>query len=394
MNYRLLLCSLLLSCLVGCEQAQQTIPTFKVTQRPFILNVPATGELEAAKAEVISAPSQRSMTIAWLEQEYSNVKKGQLIAKFDGEKLSLDMRKEMLAMMLLEQDIALKQSSLTQDELDVAKDKQLVVKEFAFADEFAIDDVRLYSRMEIIEKMQNKDYLGAKDNYLNWKKESVVDQNSSAIDVLSIRKQGSEAKYDQLQNALSTLEVYAPYDGLLVYQSNWRGEKPTVGETVFPGMTIAKLPDLSQMQVKAYVLDKEAIGLAKGQPATIRLDAFPEQEFSGTLSEVSGFSRTISRANPTKYFEVTIALDDRANKLFTPGRKLSAQITVHNGTPKLLVPTQSIHNEDGLNYVFKQHGTTFVKQAVSIGAKNLYFVEITDGLVEGDYVALSLKELL
>ena len=46
-------------------------------------------------------------------------------------------------------------SSWTQEELDVEMDKALVVKEFAFADEFTIDDLRVYSRMEIIENMQN-----------------------------------------------------------------------------------------------------------------------------------------------------------------------------------------------------------------------------------------------
>tara|TARA_B100000614_G_scaffold42705_1_gene35586 strand:- start:354 stop:1538 length:1185 start_codon:yes stop_codon:yes gene_type:complete len=380
--------------LSGCSETEQTTPTYQIERQPFELMVPVKGELEAASATAIGASSRRPMTIAWLEKEYTNVKKGQLIARFDAEQLNLDMRREMLAMMLLEEDMKLNRSTLTQEELDVEMDKALVVKEFAFADEFTIDDLRVYSRIEIIENMQNKEYLGAKDNYLDWKKESVVEQNSSAIDVLSIRKKGSEQKYNQIKSAVETLEIHAPYDGLLVYESNWRGEKPSVGETVFPGRPIAKLPDLSKMQAKGYVLDKQAIGLAPGQPVTISLEAYPSKVFTGTLKQVSGFSRTISRNDPTKYFEVTIDIDDQDSPILSPGRKLNARIEVSKGESKLMVPIQAIYNEQGVNYVFRKDGAGFSRQQIEIGQKNLHFVEVTNGLNEGDSIALSYRELI
>lgn len=388
----LFFCAIVL--LSACSETEQTTPTYRVVRQPFELLVPVNGELEAASATAIGASSRQPMTIAWLEKEYTNVKKGQLIARFDAEQLTLDMRKEMLAMMLLDEDMKLNRSTLTQEERDVEIDKALVMKEFAFADEFTIDDLRVYSRIEIIENMQNKEYLGAKDNYLDWKKESVVEQNTSAIDVLNIRKQGSEQKYNQIKSAIETLEIFAPYDGLLVYESNWRGEKPSVGETVFPGRPIAKLPDLSKMQAKGFVLDKQAIGLEPGQPVSITLQAYPDKVFTGTLKQVSGFSRTISRSDPTKYFEVTINIDDQDSPLLTPGRKLNAQIEVAKGETRLLVPIQAIYNEQGINYVFRQDRNGFTRQQIEIGQKNLHFVEVTEGLNEGDSIALSYRELI
>ena len=394
MKLNWIVCLLVPAVLSACGDVEQTIPTYTVERQAFELQVPVTGELEAASATAIGASSRRPMTIAWLEKEYTNVKKGQLIARFDAEQLTLDMRKEMLAMMLLEEDMKLNRSTLTQEEQGVDVDKALVVKEFAFADEFTVDDLRVYSRIEIIENMQNKEYLGAKDNYLDWKKESVVDQNTSAIDVLNIRKQGSEQKYEQIKSAIETLEVYAPYDGLLVYESNWRGEKPSIGQTVFPGRPIAKLPDLSQMQAKGFVLDKQAINLSPGQAVTIRLEAYPNTIFTGTLRQVAGFSRTISRNDPTKFFEVVIDIDDQDSPLLTPGRKLNARIEVAKGDTRLLVPIQSIYNEQGINYVFRQQGSEFIRQQIDIGQKNLHFVEVVKGLTEGDNIALSYRELI
>ncbi|NVK56385.1 MAG: HlyD family efflux transporter periplasmic adaptor subunit [Alteromonadaceae bacterium] len=394
MTRQLLYCLVAALFLSACSETEQTIPTYEVTLQPFELKVPVDGELEAASATTIGASSRQPMTIAWLEKEYTNVKKGQLIARFDAEQLTLDMRKEMLAMMLLEEDMKLNRTTLTQEERDVEMDKTLVMKEFAFADEFTVDDLRVYSRIEIIENMQNKEYLGAKDNYLDWKKDSVVEQNTSAIDVLDIRKKGSEQKYNQIKAAIESLEIYAPYDGLLVYESNWRGEKPSIGQTVFPGRPIAKLPDLSQMQAKGYVLDKQAIGLAPGQPVSIQLEAYPDKVFSGSLKSVSGFSRTISRGNPTKYFEVTIEIDDQDSPLLTPGRKLNATIEVSQNEEKLLVPIQAIYNQQGINYVFLRDGNRFHRQQIEIGSKNLHFVEVTNGLDEGDNIALSYRELI
>ena len=73
--------------LSGCGETEQTTPTYQVERQPFELMVPVKGELEAASATAIGASSRRPMTIAWLEKEYTNVKKGQLIARFDAEQL-------------------------------------------------------------------------------------------------------------------------------------------------------------------------------------------------------------------------------------------------------------------------------------------------------------------
>ena len=148
------------------------------------------------------------------------------------------------------------------------------------------------------------------------------------------------------------------------------------------------------MQAKGYVLDKQAIGLAPGQPVTISLEAYPNKVFTGTLKEVSGFSRTIARNDPTKYFEVTIDIDDQDSPILSPGRKLNARIEVSKGESKLMVPIQAIYNEQGVNYVFRKDGAGFSRRQIEIGQKNLHFVEVTNGLSEGDSIALSYRELI
>ena len=379
--------------LVACgEPSQSTVPLYQVQQQDFAVLIPALGEVEAAQAERINTPGRRPMTIDWLAEENSWVVKGQVVARFDSEQLVLDSREEELQMMMLDMDMRQQNAEEKQQQNELDSEKVLVKKEFKFVDTFAIDDLRLYSKIEIIDTLSNRDYLGAKQEFIEWKESSIDNRNQSALAVLDIRKGGHQAKFQQHQSALAQLEVLAPYDGMLVFERNWRGEKASVGQTVFPGSTIAKIPNLEKMQAKLYVLDKNAIDLKMAQKVNLTLDAYPDQKLKGEVLSVSGFSRTIKRGNPTKYFELMVSIDDQSSTL-QPGAKLSASISVANSEVKVVIPIQAIFNEKSENYVYLQQDQNFLKRSVKTAAKNLYFVEIVKGLTNGDVIALSVPDL-
>ncbi|MGS2719564.1 efflux RND transporter periplasmic adaptor subunit [Paraglaciecola aestuariivivens] len=378
--------------LLACSEApQSTVPLYQVKAESFSIAIPAVGELEAALAEKIITPGRSPMTIEWLAEENTWVKKGQVVARFDAEQLLLDSREEELAMMLLDMDMRKQNAQEVQQQNELNSEKVLVAKEFGFVDRFAIDDLRLYSKIEIIDTLSNRDYLGAKEEFIEWKEDSIDERNKSALEVLDIKKGGHQAKYQQHQTALAQTEVVAPYDGLLIYEKNWRGEKASVGQTVFPGSNIAKIPNLDKMQAKLYVLDKNAINLAVGQKVKLSLDAYPEEQLTGEVLAVSGFSRTIKRGNPTKYFELQVGLDQQSKRL-QPGAKVTASIQVKQAQEKIVIPIQAIFNQQNQNYVYRQQGQDFVVQSVTTADKNLHFVEVIDGLSADDVIALSEPE--
>jgi len=376
----------------GCEEQLQTVPTYTVQSRDFAIELSGTGEIEAAQAQRILSPGRRPMTLAWLEDENTMVKKGDIIARFDAEKMRKDSRQEELQMALLQQDIEQSQAQKYQQVNEIKSEQTFVEHEYQFADKFAIDDLRVYSKLEIIDSIQNRDFLGAKDNFLDWKEESIVEQNSSEIDVLAIKKKAHEVKFARHQEALSQLQVYAPNDGLLTYEKDRRGEKPSVGQTIFPGRPIAKIPNLENMQARVFILANQAIGLSKGNQVDIQLDAFPKKRFAGTVSEVAGFPRSIERGNPVTYYEAVISLTEQDTEIMRPGRKLKATILVKDLDSRLIVPLQAIHHFQGRSFVYVRSGRTFIEQNVTTSEKNLYFVEITSGLNEGDEIALSIPE--
>ncbi|TDF42505.1 HlyD family efflux transporter periplasmic adaptor subunit [Alteromonadaceae bacterium M269] len=378
--------------LVACSEEKTSYPVYQVELKDFEVTVPAFGELESEQAELITAPGRQPMTIAWLAEENSFVKKGDIVARFDPDKLIQDSRDQELEMLLLAQDIAKSQAQQKQQLSDIDAEQHLVGEEFIFTDKFAIDDVRLYSKLEIIDTMQNRDFLTAKDTFLEWKEGSIDRQTKSAIDVLNIRQSGHKNKYDQHQAALNQLNVVAPYDGLLVYEKNWRGEKASIGQTVFPGATLAKLPNLNKLQAKLYVLANEAINLEEGQTVDVTLDALPEQSIAGTITKVSGFPRSIERRSPIKYYELTANIETTPNLTLQPGKKLSATIMVQPMEKQLVVPIQAIHHKEGENFVYLMSNGSFSKKVVKTGEKNLYFVVIEEGLAQGDTISLSIPE--
>ena len=386
---------LLLSTLMlgGCgTQEQSTIPLYAVTETPFSIEVEGFGEIEAAQSQKIMTPGRRAMTIAWLKDENTYVKKGEVIARFDAQQILKDSRDEELELMLLAQDIVKSNAQQNQAKQDIDSDQSFVKYEFEFTDRFAVDDLRVYSQLEIIDTLANRDFLEAKDDFLEWKETSIVEQHTNENAVLDIRKTGVEVIFNRHQQALSSLEVVSPFSGLLVYEKDRRGEKPAIGQSVFPGRPLAQIPNLDNMQASLFVQANDAIELAKGLAVDIRLDAFPNKVFSGEIADVSGFPRSIERGNPVTYFEIVVKLLEQDKSMMQPGRKLTAKIDVKASSQELVVPLQALYFENGSTYVYLQNGNDFTKQSVVSGRKNLYLVEITQGLNNGDVIALSLPQ--
>ena len=387
---KLNMCLLFCLGLTGCGDTIDTqIPTYTVTEQEFVIAIDAFGEVEPASAERITTPGRRPMVLSWLVDENTLVKAGDVIARFDSERIMRQKLEEEFAMRKIQQDILAGIAEQTQEKSEIAVEQTFVDAEFQFVEQFAIDDLRLYSKLEIIDTVANRDFLEAKDGFLDWKASSVDEQHASEQSVLDIRKSGHAKKLKQHQMALNQLEVRAPSDGLILYMKDRRGEKPAVGNTVFPGSPIAQIPDLSNLQASLYVLANEAIELDKGNQIEFRLDAFPEKTFTGQILEVAKFPSEIQRGDPTKYFALSANIDQQDALELQPGRKLTAKITVETGRTTIAVPLQSVIYENEQSYVYVQDGNDFTRQVVTTGRKNLHFIEIIEGIEPGTKIALS-----
>ncbi len=134
-----------------------------------------------------------------------------------------------------------------------------------------------------------------------------VDRLKSGVDaeqlsVLEARLNAAHANVTAAEAAIELYELRAPFDGVLLSLDL------TVGESVAPTLPIAFLADTSAWTVETKDLAEiDVANVALGDSATIQLDAFPGEEFQGTVAEIDPVGREYLG---DMTYKVTITLDE------------------------------------------------------------------------------------
>jgi multidrug resistance efflux pump len=110
-------------------------------------------------------------------------------------------------------------------------------------------------------------------------------KNGADPDEVALAEARLESAKTQLaaaQASLDDLELRAPFDSSVITVDL------KVGESVSPGVPLILLADLSRWQVETTDLTENDISLVTtGMEATIILNAFPDQEFHGTVRKIA-----------------------------------------------------------------------------------------------------------
>jgi len=378
--------------LLGCgDEPPVTTLTFEAAQAPFVVSIPAKGELKATNETILNAPrsNRGSLTLAWLVEENTLVKKGQIVAKFDGEQHIIKRDKAQLSFDKNQLTRVDTNRTLTVSESSIESQAVVVAEEMAMSDRFSTDDLAVYSKNEIIEQLLNKEYLTAKEHFLDWSKLSQSEQGNAKLDLLTLKGKAFSDDVSMHQKALSNLDIVAPNDGIFVYEKNWRGEKVRAGQALWSGSKIGSIPDLSQMEATVYVLETQVSGLKEGLVVKLKLDAYPLRKISGKVKKIASIATPREQDNPVKYFEIVVSIDKTLLGIMQPGQKLEAIIEVANIDAALSVPNQVLYQKEGQFWLFVQQGQQFAKRMVTIGQRSLTKSQILSGVELGEKIALT-----
>jgi HlyD family secretion protein len=217
----------------------------------------------------------------------------------------------------------------------------------------------------------------------------------------------SKAQYDailfqikqaqaSLQSTLDNLEktVYnAPIDGVITSLRVEEGEVALVGTMNNPGTILMTIADLSVMEVEVEVDETDVIGVKMGQPADVRVDAFPDDSVKGKVTEIgSSALQKLTMAEESKDFKVIITLEDPPENL-KPGLSASADIITARKDNVLAIPISALvlmekegaEQEEGV-YIVQESRVKFTP--VQKGIMGELKIEITSGLEEGQDVVV------
>ena len=246
-----------------------------------------------------------------------------------------------------------------------------------------------------------------------------------------------QAKFG-LDNANADLKkttILSPIDGTVVQLKSQLGER-VLGTSFNMGTEIMTVADLSEMEANVDIGERDVVLMKPGQNTHLEVDAFKDQKFNGTVTEVAnsakGFGASSASAltgsssggDATK-FEVHIRVKEK--ELFRPGMSVTAEIDTRLRTNVLSVPiasvtsrfpadkkggtnsvaagtnslaasdssssTNSVKGDKKLKEGPKQIEVVFVAEGdhvkmvpVKIGISDDNYWEVTDGLQEGQEV--------
>jgi multidrug resistance efflux pump len=189
----------------------------------------------------------------------------------------------------------------------------------------------------------------------------------------------------QANKGLSQLEVRAAHDGIIVFEQDWQGNLPKVGDPAWAGERLASLPLLDEMEVEAFVLEADASGLVPGIAATVALEADPDTLYKATIKEVDSLAKPRIRDVPINYFSVTLSLERTDKTKMKPGQRARVTLLLDQ-QDALAVPRQAVFEKDGRKVVYV--GSDFEERPVTLGASSPGLVVVESGLHEGDRIAL------
>jgi len=156
------------------------------------------------------------------------------------------------------------------------------------------------------------------------------------------------------------------------------------GSLVDPRIPIAIVGDISKVKVKIEIAEVDYPKVKIGNKAILKVDAYPDREFEGKLTELDKFINPQTR---TAQAEIEVPNEEG---LLIPGS--FARITLFVGTHKTLtIPLDALLRMPGTGsyYCFKVENDKAEKTFLKIGIIQDNLVEIKKGLKEGDLVIVS-----
>ena len=202
------------------------------------------------------------------------------------------------------------------------------------------------------------------------------------------------------QDDLQRTTIRSPMDGVVTALNVEKGETAVMGTMNFAGSVLMTVGDLSELLAEVEVAESEVVSLKVGQKATIRVDALPDTPLAGTVTEIG--SSGLKQVDVVK-FRVKVVLE-KPDPRVKPGMTAKVEIVTAEAPGVVAVPQQAVQTRwlDGkgkevtrregdssqrevtVAYLFV--GNKAVRREVKTGIHDELWVEVTEGLAEGDQV--------
>ncbi len=172
------------------------------------------------------------------------------------------------------------------------------------------------------------------------------------------------------------LTLIAPISGAI------SARQATPGAMVEAAEKLIELIDTSVVWVEGDVTEPLLTAVHPGQKARVRVAAYPEAVFTGTVRTMG---RTVDPDKRT--IHLWIEVPNPEGRLL-PEMFADVTLVTQAAAEALVVPLPAILTEGAEQFVFVENGDVYVKQNVVLGLKDDRYVEIREGLFPGDRIVV------
>ena len=183
--------------------------------------------------------------------------------------------------------------------------------------------------------------------------------------------------------ARRTVTFRSPVSGIVTEK------KAVQGMRFMPGEMLYQVTDLSSVWVIADVFEQD-IGLVRnGSPATVQINAYPDKAFRGRITYVYPTMNADTRTVPVR---VELA---NPGHLLKPAMFTQVEVQVGGKTPVIAVPDSAVIDSGTRQIVLVQAGEgRFQPREVKLGARSDNYVEVREGVKEGEQVVVAANFLI
>lgn len=179
----------------------------------------------------------------------------------------------------------------------------------------------------------------------------------------------------EMSRTLDDAQIKAPRKATLTFINDQIGQKVSEGEK------IAIISDLSHFKVDGEIADAYGDRIRVGSKAVVRIGR--KERMNGTVSNVTPLSRN-------GVISFTVRLDNDADRRLRSGLRTDIYIMCDVMEDVRRIRNGSYYTGPGTYELFVFNGNDeLVRRTVRLGDSNFEFVEVVDGLKEGDRVVVS-----
>ncbi|MBQ7193657.1 MAG: efflux RND transporter periplasmic adaptor subunit [Synergistaceae bacterium] len=331
-----------------------------ITRGDITSTVTATGELNAIS--VVEIGTQVSGTVQEIYVDFNSpVKAGQLIALIDPSVLKLTLNESEASLAVYQAGVKSAQASLTDAQRKLTRNRELWNR-------------KLIARSEVDTS------------------EADVEMKKAALQEAKSRVTQAKASVERARTNLNYTRITSPVNGVVIDRQVDAGQ--TVAASYQTPTLFKVAEDLTRMQIETKVDEADIGTVAEGQYVTFRVDAFPDDVFSGKVVQVRIAPNT---SDSVVTYTVIIHVDNKELKL-KPGMTANVSIETAKAVDVLRIPVAALRftpPEDLIEKMSFDRSVLTVKKTLNSGTvwpargnDLMPPVQVETGITDGKWVQL------